>query len=558
MRLQLLISALVLLCGTGIMSGNLVAQNPDIIAIEYYFDTDPGFGNGIPVNVNSGPIIQETFTIDLDTLPDGHHKLYVRVRDSNSNWSFTHFTDFIKIKPPDPPPSMPDVASLEYFIDSDPGFGNGIDIPVTPGQNIEQSFVIDIGPLDVGFHRIYFRVCDSEGNHSFTDLRDIIKIADPDPAPSMPDVTALEYFIDNDPGFGNGTSLPVATGQSVSGSYVIDITSLDDGHHRIFFRAMDSFGRWSTTDVRDIFRIKMPAPPPSLPDMIAAEYYINSDPGFGNGIQIPLDSDTASFAVDVSEFGVGTHNIVFRVMNENGIWSHTGVDQFCVQGLQVLLEGPYDTLNHAMKTILNDNGLLPLEQPFDSDPGAVWYYNGNESVPSIPDANIVDWVLIQARDASTPGTATSATVTEMQPAFLLKNGKVVGLDGESPITLTQPIVNSLFIVIWHRNHLGVMSGYPVDHSGDCQYTFNFTSGPDQAHGGTLGHNELEPGVWGMISGDGDADGQVNNVDKNDVWAIQAGAAGYLAGDFNMDAQANNLDKNELWAPNTGSGGQIPN
>jgi hypothetical protein len=61
----------------------------------------------------------------------------------------------------------------------------------------------------------------------------------------------------------------------------------------------------------------------------------------------------------------------------------------------------------------------------------------------------------------------------------------------------------------------------------------------------------------MAAADGNADSQINNADKNDVWAVQAGASGYLPGDFNMDTQVNNSDKNDAWAPNTGLGGQVP-
>jgi len=61
----------------------------------------------------------------------------------------------------------------------------------------------------------------------------------------------------------------------------------------------------------------------------------------------------------------------------------------------------------------------------------------------------------------------------------------------------------------------------------------------------------------MIGGDGNADNQIGNADKNDVWEAQAGGSGYLSGDFSLDGQCNNSDKVEVWAPNSGSGGQVP-
>ncbi|MBN1281150.1 MAG: hypothetical protein JXA00_05830, partial [Candidatus Thermoplasmatota archaeon] len=64
-------------------------------------------------------------------------------------------------------------------------------------------------------------------------------------------------------------------------------------------------------------------------------------------------------------------------------------------------------------------------------------------------------------------------------------------------------------------------------------------------------------VWGMVGGDGNADSQVNNGDKNDIWSTQAGTSGYRAGDFDLNGQVQNQDKNNIWAPNTGWGSQVP-
>ncbi|MCD4747439.1 MAG: hypothetical protein K8R58_14175, partial [Bacteroidales bacterium] len=89
------------------------------------------------------------------------------------------------------------------------------------------------------------------------------------------------------------------------------------------------------------------------------------------------------------------------------------------------------------------------------------------------------------------------------------------------------------------------------------YTYDFSTGAGQAYGGANGHKEIGTGIWGMIGGDGDANSQIGNADKNDVWAVQAGSAGYLSGDFTMDVQVNNSDKNDVWAPNSGKGGQVP-
>ncbi len=57
----------------------------------------------------------------------------------------------------------------------------------------------------------------------------------------------------------------------------------------------------------------------------------------------------------------------------------------------------------------------------------------------------------------------------------------------------------------------------------------------------------------MIAADGDANGQVDNLDKDEVWLIQKNSTGYKSGDFNMDGQVNDTDRNDFWTPNSGKG-----
>lgn len=220
--------------------------------------------------------------------------------------------------------------------------------------------------------------------------------------------------------------------------------------------------------------------------------------------------------------------------------------------LTVFHEGPF--AGNEMTTQLNTAGVLPLVQPYSAFP---WNYNGTESVTAIPGPDVVDWVLIELRDAPGAAQATELTAIGQRAAFLLKNGSVTDLDGVSPLQFEgMAIQNSLFAVVWHRNALGIMSAFPLTETGGV-YTYDFSSGSGQVFGGNNAHKELAPGVWGMIGGDGNSDGQVNNSDKNEVWAVQAGNSGYIQGDFNLDEQVSNPDKVEIWAVNGGMSSQVP-
>jgi hypothetical protein len=226
--------------------------------------------------------------------------------------------------------------------------------------------------------------------------------------------------------------------------------------------------------------------------------------------------------------------------------------------LKLFLEGPYNDVTDEMSTFIN--GILPLNQPFNpalpyyGNNNPCWLYAGAESVAAIPNADVVDWVMVEIRD----GGPTGAFTVAKQALFLLKDGSIVGLDGSSLPQFQLTLAGDLYVVVYHRNHLGVMNATPIPNSGGNLYVWDFTTGSGQFYGGSNGAKELETGIWGTRSGDGDANKQVNNDDKIVVWRPESGGAGYLGGDYNLDMQVNNSDKIDFWAPNGGSSSQVPN
>lgn len=233
-----------------------------------------------------------------------------------------------------------------------------------------------------------------------------------------------------------------------------------------------------------------------------------------------------------------------------GVIVDIGLFQGITLELKVFLEGPYN--GTGMSNFLNP--WLPLNQPYSSAP---WNYPGTESVSFIPDPDIVDWILVELRE-TTGGAqnATPDTRIARQAAFLLKDGSIVALDGAGLLQFPVEVNHELYAAIWHRNHLAVLSAQELVPDNGI-YGYDFSPAASQVYGGLLGCRQLGPSVWGMTGGDGDADGQVNNSDKNGVWIQQAGQSGYLSGDFNLDIQVNNLDKVEIWIPAGGMSTQVP-
>ncbi|HPE57634.1 MAG TPA: hypothetical protein P5514_06560 [Bacteroidales bacterium] len=218
--------------------------------------------------------------------------------------------------------------------------------------------------------------------------------------------------------------------------------------------------------------------------------------------------------------------------------------------IKLFLEGPYN--GPDMNTNLNTAAILPLSQPYDLAP---WNYPGTESVASFP-ANIVDWVLADFREtAGGPETATEATSIFKKALFLRNDGYLVNLDGSREITVGVPdIANNLYVVVYHRNHLPVLSNTALSTLNGV-YTYDFTTSASQAYGSV--QNALGGGVYGLISGDANADGIISELDLDLAWDSQAGETGYLGGDLNMNNNTNNEDKNEFWYPNTGRSQNLP-
>ncbi len=101
-----------------------------------------------------------------------------------------------------------------------------------------------------------------------------------------------------------------------------------------------------------------------------------------------------------------------------------------------------------------------------------------------------------------------------------------------------------------------MSANPLPKANNV-YHYDFTAADSNTFGGSSSVKEITPGIWGMIAGDGNADGVVNSLDKVNVWESKAGESGYKGADLNLDGQSNNLDKDATWLPNFGYSSQVP-
>ena len=292
-----------------------------------------------------------------------------------------------------------------------------------------------------------------------------------------------------------------------------------------------------------------------LGDLITYSWLSITANGSGSVVGGGSTNATVHFDATGLEYGIYTGNIevssndpydpVINVPCTLEVASGTTIN------LTAMLEGPF--FSGQMTPWLNVYGVIPLSQPYNQAP---WNYYGTESVGAIPNNNVIDWVLVELRETSGDiTTATNATMIAQQAGFILNDGMIVNTSGNSSMNFNITVSENLFVVVRHRNHLDIISADPLTESGGV-YSFDFTDGMDKVYGGQLGHKELQPGTWGMISGDGDADGEVMNMDKVEIWEPQRGNSGYYQGDYNMNTNVYDEDKEIYWGPNAGKGSKV--
>ena len=250
----------------------------------------------------------------------------------------------------------------------------------------------------------------------------------------------------------------------------------------------------------------------------------------------------------------GNYTVELTVTNVSGSDTETKTDYIDVSipvydlEIKAFLEGPFNG------SLMNSDisSVLPLNQPYNVAP---WNYNGSETVVSIPGSNIVDWIVVELRDALSAPQASSATILNQQAAFLRNDGQVVDLNGNPVLNFEEIITNNLYVVIHHRNHLSIMSSTSLTETTGT-FSYDFSTSVNKAY--LNGQNLLGGGYSGMMGGNGvPQDNTVNSSDKS-FWETDAGTTGYLFSDYNLDGETNNPDKNDIWIPNEGESSQIPN
>ncbi len=314
-----------------------------ISSAEYFIDTDPGPGNGSSITTAGGTTINESFSIATGALSTGYHLLGVRTQNAEGRWSMYERRLFLIQDPQNDlafPAAVSSIANAEYFIDADPGIANGTPITTSGGATISESFNVSTGALSPGYHILGVRTRNANNRWSLYERR-LFLIQDPDDNLAFPkaisNISAAEYFIDNDPGVGNATSIPTSGGSSIIENINVNTDALSPGYHVLGVRTQSQANRWSMYE-RRLFLIQDPQNDIDFPGPNRAidklEFFVDDDPGQGNGIDIPLDMpinvlDLIDLMVDIDpQIGPGLHTFAIRARNEEGSWGFVETTTF--------------------------------------------------------------------------------------------------------------------------------------------------------------------------------------------------------------------------------------
>lgn len=212
------------------------------------------------------------------------------------------------------------ITELEYFFNTDPGVGMGVEIPVSEiGDDLEVTASINTEGLSLGMHTLFIRVKNDSGEWGLP-IKKLIFVDRIDSNEEQ-QVTGFEYFFDTDPGVGNGIPLEVASDNDAELMASLDASELSRGMHTLFIRAKQQDDVWGLPIKKLVFVDQ--SDPQIIGEIVAGEYFLNTDPGFADATPFTIEAGTdveATFTIPGSNLPVGDQILFVRVQDEFGRW----------------------------------------------------------------------------------------------------------------------------------------------------------------------------------------------------------------------------------------------
>jgi hypothetical protein len=134
-------------------------------------------------------------------------------------------------------------------------------------------------------------------------------------------------------------------------------------------------------------------------------------------------------------------------------------------------------------------------------------------------------------------------------------GVVDSVNFSMPLSFGNAATGSYYLLVYHRNHLGVATRFKQSVVRGSTVSYNFTTDSAKAFGFNMVKVSNSPVRWGMIPGDANKDGFIDAIDQF-TWVAQNGLDGYLEADFNGDGFVDAIDQ-AIWVTFNGLSSFMP-
>jgi hypothetical protein len=301
--------------GSLLALASVVAGQSVIEEAEYYFNTDPGPGNGTAIILPEPKTTAVELSVDVPVetiagLDDGWHTLVCRFKDDDGDWAIAFVRRFLKGLDTASQPT-PDIVAAEYYFDSDPGPGNGTAVAVPAETTQDLSVEIPSGTLDalsLGAHKLVVRTLDDEGDWSVAFNRFINRVDPPSQSTTDPKIARIDYqWLMDGVEIGDTVSLtPDAPAKVISFNDLLPLDELGGGFTAVIrFTPFDEDGNPGWPGFQTVMIEWMDTDEDTLPDPweeLYAEF--GFDPDVASDPNVDSDEDGLS---DYEEFLAGTN-----------------------------------------------------------------------------------------------------------------------------------------------------------------------------------------------------------------------------------------------------------